>query len=139
MFINAITSINALSDQACYSCLFFLGEFTILSLLPRVWMGAVSVESKFKLTRIETIVTSQLIITRPFSASINLKLETKHTTSGTTQLVLLLSQKIQNTVFYVNCFMLHVSWNRYYVTKRFCQTCYMILSIIDSSCLLWKL
>ena len=73
-------------------------------------MGAVSVESKFKLTRIETIVTSQLIITRPFSASTNLKLETKHTTSGTTQLVLLLSQKIENTVFNVNCStMLHVN------------------------------
>ena len=41
-------------------------------------MEAVSVESKFKLTRIETIVTKQLIITRPFSASVNLKLETKH-------------------------------------------------------------
>ena len=41
-------------------------------------MEAVSVESKFKLTRIETIVTKQLIITRPFSASLNLKLETEH-------------------------------------------------------------
>ena len=56
-------------DEACDYSVFFLGEFTILSLLPRVWMEAVSVESKFKLTGIETIVSKQLIITLPFSLS----------------------------------------------------------------------